>query len=503
MAMHFTDADFQLFYRLYMALLFYANQQLRIVTQRCTGPDDFRTFEPRKLIQIRDGLLANRELIHQFVAQNPFELNSTELAVVYDWKDAVCGDLYIFRYSKQHTIFLDCQNGTLAYGVVPIGCPMEDMIGPQLPQLFRTALLPYQGKIICDGLLSGPNLHLDLDRYLARMLNELYEDAVADYGIVTSLPFTPAARKPDFDRQLPVPPPPRSRPPAKSKGEASDYPLQLTRAQRKVIGESLPELKPRLLLEESNPRVVRFTREQLHAIVGKCSSDAGSEPRTVVRKTLLRVAEAAGKALVQIEQGKVPRVPLRGRIYQFRITLKGSRPPIWRRIQTLDCTLDQLHHYIQAVMGWMNSHLHQFTIDGVVYGNPNLICDGYPEDEAVRDSRRTKLSQILPEDGQRFRFEYEYDFGDGWEHEILFEGCPPQNRGPRCPNCLEGERACPPEDCGGIEEYRELLEALSDPTHERHEDVSLWCPRGFDAEFFDADHATAVMRSGLSGRPPA
>ena len=120
------------------------------------------------------------------------------------------------------------------------------------------------------------------------------------------------------------------------------------------------------------------------------------------------------------------------RVFQFKITLQGIAPPIWRRIQTKDCTLDKLHEHIQTAMGWTNSHLHQFEIDGELYGDPMLMEDNFEEMD-YKDSTSTRLSKILPKDGKRFRFKYEYDFGDGWEHEILFEGLLPAEKGIRYP----------------------------------------------------------------------
>ena len=131
-------------------------------------------------------------------------------------------------------------------------------------------------------------------------------------------------------------------------------------------------------------------------------------------------------------------------IYQFRITLRRSKPPIWRRIQVADCTLDKLHEHIQTAMGWTNSHLHQFEIKGKRYGDPELIVDGFDDSNCV-DSTRTRISKILPKTGKRFSFTYEYDFGDGWDHEILFEGCPQKEPRKKYPLCIEGERACLPD----------------------------------------------------------
>ncbi len=160
-------------------------------------------------------------------------------------------------------------------------------------------------------------------------------------------------------------------------------------------------------------------------------------------------------------------------VYQFKIILKETRPPIWRRIQVGDCTLDRLHEHIQTAMGWTNSHLNQFRIDGTLYADPMLMKEDF-EELACKNSTTTKLSQILPASGERFRFEYEYDFGDGWAHDVLFEGRLPAEKGKRYPLCLEGARACPPEDVGGVWGYQDFLAALADPEHEQHGEMREW-----------------------------
>ena len=184
-----------------------------------------------------------------------------------------------------------------------------------------------------------------------------------------------------------------------------------------------------------------------------------------------------------------------GEVYQFKVTLLDAEPPIWRRFQITDCTLDKLHEHIQTAMGWTNSHLHQFRIDGKFYGDPLLM--GPPEDLPYVDSTRTLLSDILPEDGGRFSFEYEYDFGDGWMHEVLFEGRPKSEPGVRYPLCLEGERACPPDDVGGVWGYAAFLEAIGDPEHEDHDEMCAWIGRKFDPEAFRPAAATKRMKAGL------
>ena len=161
-----------------------------------------------------------------------------------------------------------------------------------------------------------------------------------------------------------------------------------------------------------------------------------------------------------------------------------------------DCALDKLHEHIQTAMGWTNSHMHHFRIDGRLYGDPRLLAETFGELNYA-DSTRTRLGDILPEGGGRSRFEYEYDFGDGWLHEVLFEGRLRAEPGKRYPLCLEGERACPPEDVGGVWGYTDFLEAITDPEHEQHEEMREWIGRKFDPEVFSPAKATTKMRSGL------
>jgi hypothetical protein len=179
-------------------------------------------------------------------------------------------------------------------------------------------------------------------------------------------------------------------------------------------------------------------------------------------------------------------------LYQFKIALLDTCPPIWRRIQVKDGTLDKLHEHIQTAMGWTNNHLHHFWLDSQLYGDDPML-----HEMTYKDSTRTKLSDILPQSGRRFCFQYEYDFGDGWRHEVLFEGCLRAERGKRYPLCVEGERACPPEDVGGTRGYQEFLEAMADPDHERHEKFREWIGGRFDPEAFEAAKATKRMRRGL------
>src|SRR5439155_20999890 len=120
-----------------------------------------------------------------------------------------------------------------------------------------------------------------------------------------------------------------------------------------------------------------------------------------------------------------------------------------------------------------NSHLHHFRIGEQLYGDPLLMQENFEEME-YEDSTSTRLSDILPRTGRRFRFEYEYDFGDGWRHEVLFEGVVRAERGMRYPVCVEGARACRPEDVGGSPGCEGLVAGMADPRHERHDELWPW-----------------------------
>ena len=193
------------------------------------------------------------------------------------------------------------------------------------------------------------------------------------------------------------------------------------------------------------------------------------------------------------------RIPVAGRgsIYHLKITLAEVKPPIWRRIRVPgEANLGWLHAVIQVAMGWTNSHLHHFRIGEQLYGDPLLMQENFEELE-YEDSTGTKISDMLPSNGKRFRFEYEYDFGDGWRHEILFEGPVGAKPGQGYPVCVEGARACPPEDVGGAWGYADFVKAIGDPHNKEHAELLQWAGGAFDPEAFDATKATKAMQRGL------
>ena len=178
-----------------------------------------------------------------------------------------------------------------------------------------------------------------------------------------------------------------------------------------------------------------------------------------------------------------------GSLLQIKITLKGIRPPIWRRFLVPEgLSLSDLHDVIQKVMGWWNSHLHQFVYRKKRYGMPDPDWDF---DRIIDDSTvALKDLSLSPKD----KILYEYDFGDGWEHELRVEKILPAE-GRLSPVCLKGARACPPEDCGGPWGYENLLEVLKNPEDEAYASWKEWLPKNFDPEHFDLDGINSRLSS--------
>jgi hypothetical protein len=178
-------------------------------------------------------------------------------------------------------------------------------------------------------------------------------------------------------------------------------------------------------------------------------------------------------------------------IYQIKVTLLRSNPPIWRRLLvSSETTLDRMHDILQAAMGWTNSHLHMFAIGDVRFTVP--YEPGALAEATAIDSRHVKLAQIIARKG--FTFIYEYDLGDSWEHELLVESILQPDAQQKTPVCTGGERACPPEDVGGMWGYAEFLEAIGDPDHEEHDSYLEWIGGKFDPEIFDLDDVNARLR---------
>jgi hypothetical protein len=264
-------------------------------------------------------------------------------------------------------------------------------------------------------------------------------------------------------------------------------------------------LKGRLELPPGAPEPTRFTLADLSRMclaLSEAMVDAeGLEAvrmLSVAERVLGRLNHVVGKLAKAESAGqfvpkakKVARKPLAakstGTAYQLRVTLKDVRPPIWRRVLVPDRALAAFHEVIQVAMGWENYHLYSFEVGGVGYTDPR----GTGELD-MESAGRAKLSDVIPK--EKFKFGYTYDFGDHWEHEVLVEKVLPPGEGQGYPVCVDGKRACPPEDVGGPWGYAGFLEVISDPEHERHEEMLEWSGGEFDPEVFDLDAVNKELR---------
>jgi hypothetical protein len=180
---------------------------------------------------------------------------------------------------------------------------------------------------------------------------------------------------------------------------------------------------------------------------------------------------------------------LRKPIYRLRVTLLGVTPPIWRSVLVSgNVSLKKLHQVIQIAMGWANSHVHVFTRANT----KEPASDPRFGLEDTRDTARIKLRSFAPK--VRSRFRYEYDLGDCWQHEVVVEDIvSPEGTG-RTPRCVDGARACPPEDCGGIDGYATLVAAMRDRSHPEHAHFRDWLGRTFEPEQFDLEAVNDLLR---------
>ncbi len=175
------------------------------------------------------------------------------------------------------------------------------------------------------------------------------------------------------------------------------------------------------------------------------------------------------------------------RNFRFKVTLDGIEPPIWRAFQTPDdLTFAELHSTLQIVMGWENAHLHQFSVGQLHFSDPVTAVEFNDKDEY----RHRVADFVKPGDSIR----YLYDFGDGWEHTVTLTAVVPEAESLPYSICLAGARACPPEDCGGVWGYADLLHALQHPDDPEHEELLEWYGGDLDPEAFDLDEVNAILR---------
>ncbi len=173
---------------------------------------------------------------------------------------------------------------------------------------------------------------------------------------------------------------------------------------------------------------------------------------------------------------------------QLKIILRGSKPPIWRRVLIKDTiTFNKLHHIIQDAMGWHNCHLYEFDLGDFRIGMP--YEDSYAE---IQDASKIKINKYLSMVGANLI--YDYDFGDSWQHQITVEKTEPIVSEEKYPTCIKGKGNCPPEDCGGIWGYYELLEAIKNKKHPNHIDMLDWLGGGFDPNEFNIEEINTRLK---------
>jgi hypothetical protein len=178
-------------------------------------------------------------------------------------------------------------------------------------------------------------------------------------------------------------------------------------------------------------------------------------------------------------------------VYQIKVTLLWTKPPIWRRLLVpSSMTLEHLHDALQIAMGWENCHMHDFSAGRRRFGQPDP-SDGFMDGPQVESERTARLSDVLKRAGAKMT--YTYDFGDSWEHSIVLEKRLPPDQDTVCPICLDGQLACPPEDCGGIPGFYRLLDILADPKHKEHEEMREWVGENYDSEAFSVDKVNKFL----------
>ena len=249
------------------------------------------------------------------------------------------------------------------------------------------------------------------------------------------------------------------------KGE-DQYGVKLTDKQRESLldcTELSEGLRSKIQQAGAGTQTLGFTRDELDELASEVDF-ALVDARTPHKQRLAAVFDKLDVLTdaLDLDESDEPgrHLPERtGTIYQFKVTLKESDPPIWRRFQVPDLTLGELHDVLQVVMGWDDSHMHQFIVNGKYYGQ----SESDDLDLEVEDEDGILLSQIFT-GKKKPRIVYEYDFGDSWQHEITLEKTLEPEPKVKYPRCVEGARACPPEDCGGAWGYADFLEAIRTPS---------------------------------------
>jgi hypothetical protein len=176
-------------------------------------------------------------------------------------------------------------------------------------------------------------------------------------------------------------------------------------------------------------------------------------------------------------------------IMQMKISLDWIKPEIWRRfLVSSSISLEDLHTTIQTVMGWTNSHLYGFYINGAQY-SPDDDGEFESEGEPIKGVTLKKLKLSVKDE-----IRYIYDFGDNWEHTIKIEKILPLDDKTQTPLCIDGERNCPPEDCGAAPGYEDLIEALKKPKSKEAKEITEWLGRPYNPEDFNIEEINDLLK---------
>lgn len=223
MGMQLSLEDVEQFFRLHRSLMFFVNQRLRVIPTKIGTPEAYSGLPPETRIKVHEALLEHVDLIDAFVAEDPFRFSDEDLEIVRSWTHLVTGTFYAFRQLANFMVFLSSTEPVVAYGVVALFDPFEAVIGPDLPRMIETTLLPFKGRIVYDGLISAYNVFFGAG--IKRRLNDSYKEAKQRFGIVTELPFDPGTARKGQEK-----PKPRKR--AARTGKAGGTPTVKEKARR-------------------------------------------------------------------------------------------------------------------------------------------------------------------------------------------------------------------------------------------------------------------------------
>jgi len=278
---------------------------------------------------------------------------------------------------------------------------------------------------------------------------------------------------------------PRKKPAIDASPEGEGFVLKLTAKQHECLlkfAELTGSLKVKFDAKES----LRFVLTQAELDDLDDELDVAVDRARANDKQKVEGIVVKGARLLMAENATSPALTSKKTVYQFKIRLLNTYPAIWRRVEIRDGTLEDLHDVIQLAFGWDGEHLHEFHLDGRGFNS-----DGVEENDD--DERDVRLSELVPTYGPKSKWIYEYDFGDSWRHYIQFEGFPANDPKRHYPCCVDGKRACPPEDCGGPLGYAELLETLADPNDLEHDDMKD-AFENLDPEAFDVKAINKKLR---------